>query len=58
MIYLSIGILALAIALLFIGDKQTDKRVQDSYENGFIHGMEHIIEKRYERLNELETKKD
>jgi ribulose bisphosphate carboxylase small subunit len=58
MIYLSIGILILAIALLFIGDRQTEKRVQDSYEEGFIDGMEHIIDKRYEQLNELETKKD
>ena len=66
MIELSIGILALAIALLFIGDRQTEKRVQDSYEEGFIEGMKHIIDKRYERLdellnerlNELKTKKD
>ena len=58
MIELSIGILAVAIVLLFIGDRQTEKRVQDSYEEGFIDGMEHIIDKRYERLNELETKKD
>jgi hypothetical protein len=53
MIYLSIGILAVAIALLFIGDRQTEKRVQDSYENGFIDGMQHIADKRYERLDEL-----
>ena len=57
-IELSIGILALAIALLFIGDRQTEKRVQDSYEEGFIEGMKHIIDKRYEQLNKLETKKD
>jgi hypothetical protein len=57
-IELSIGILALAIALLFIGDRQTEKRVQDSYEEGFIEGMKHIIDKRYERFDEHVTKKD
>ena len=57
MIELSIGILILAGLLLFIGDRQTEKRVQDSYEEGFIAGMQHIIDKRYEELNE-EMKKD
>lgn len=56
MIELSIGILILAGLLLFIGDRQTEKRVQDSYEEGFIAGMQHTIDKLYE--NELEKKKD
>ena len=56
MIYLSIGILAVAIALLFIGDKQTEKRVQDSYEQGFRDGAEAIIERKYIALDEM--KKD
>jgi len=55
-IYLSIGILAVAIALLFIGDKQTEKRVQDSYEQGFRDGAEAIIERKYIALDEM--KKD
>ena len=55
MIYLSIGILAVAIALLFIGDKQTEKRVQDSYEEGFQDGVDAIIQRKYIAL---ETEND
>jgi len=57
-IELSIGILALAIAILFIGDRQTEKRVSESYEEGFVEGIKFIVEKRYERFDEHVTKKD
>jgi hypothetical protein len=57
-IYISIGITALAIGSIIMTHKQTRIELDRAYQKGFQDGAEAILERRYKRLDELENEKD
>lgn len=58
MIYISIGIALLAIGSIWMAERQAKIELDKAYWQGFKAGTETILDRKYQRLDELQKKKD